>query len=90
MEVSDISNNEVNLFSDLRPDVRGQEVLPAGQQEDEGVPAGQDHDGAGAGVPHPQHPQAHPRAVRGTRLQQAVLCVSSLFLANTFRPDSIS
>ena len=77
------------LFSDLRPDVRGQEVLPAGEQEDEGVPAGQDDDGAGAGVPHPQHPQAHPRAVRGNLQQAAFLCVSILFLADTFRPDSI-
>ena len=52
-------------FADLRSDERNKEVLQTRQQEEQGVHPGQDHDGAGLGLPRPQHSTSHSGTYRG-------------------------
>ena len=55
----------LTFFLDIFSHIRGQEILQARQQENQGVPSGEDHDGAGDGLPHTQHPPHHPGHDRG-------------------------
>ena len=55
--------------ADLRPNIGSQEILPGQQSAREGVPAGPHHDGAGLGLPRPQHPSPHTRTHGGTKIK---------------------
>lgn len=52
---------EISLLPDLPANQVIKPVFPVWQFPKEGVPAGADDDGAGGGLPAPQHAQAHPR-----------------------------
>ena len=52
------------FIADIRSDERSQKILQTGQQENQGIPSGEDHDGPGPRLSHPQHAASNPRAYR--------------------------